>query len=373
MGLSKINLPNQNLSRQNLPRWPANAQTGFTLVDILFGLTVGILTAIVVMQTFSVFEKRTIAATKTSSAQASGSIALYNIARELQNAGYPLMPSDNSPLECTQFSYGATGINEIFPVSITDGVAIAGVKSASDSITIRYGDTHMGGIPTNIVAVDGDVISVDHNLGCQNAGEVALIVNGTSCAMSLVTSLSPPAIPPALENITLKETSEVAIAPEAEISCFGHWRETTYAVSIGNLVQDSYFSIAGIVNLQAQYGVSKTADSNHVDQWVDATGIWGAPISSPAIRNRIKAIRVALVVRTDKKELTNVTTACSSATDASPTGLCAWDDTSASPDTASPAPIIDLSDDNADWLKYHYRVFETILPLRNLIWAKDTL
>ena len=63
-----------------------------------------------------------------------------------------------------------------------------------------------------------------------------------------------------------------------------------------------------------------------------------------------------------------VTTACSSTTAAAPTGLCAW-----AGSVASPAPAIDLSPGDPNWARYRYRVFETIMPLRNVIWAKDTL
>ena len=36
-------------------------------------------------------------------------------------------------------------------------------------------------------------------------------------------------------------------------------------------------------------------------------------------------------------------------------------------------PTIDLSPGDANWARYRYRVFETIIPLRNVIWSKDTL
>jgi type IV pilus assembly protein PilW len=39
---------------------------------------------------------------------------------------------------------------------------------------------------------------------------------------------------------------------------------------------------------------------------------------------------------------------------------------------ASPAPAIDLTA-NADWQRYRYRVYETIIPLRNMIWSRNTL
>jgi type IV pilus assembly protein PilW len=48
--------------------------------------------------------------------------------------------------------------------------------------------------------------------------------------------------------------------------------------------------------------------------------------------------------------------------------VCAWTGT-----VASPAPTVDLNPGEANWGSYRYRVFETIIPLRNVIWSKDTL
>jgi type IV pilus assembly protein PilW len=88
-----------------------------------------------------------------------------------------------------------------------------------------------------------------------------------------------------------------------------------------------------------------------------------------ADRNRIKAVRVAIVARNGLQEKANVdgSTVCSSLTSTGPTGICAWAGTA-----NSPAPVIDLSND-ANWQKYRYRVYETIIPIRNMIWSKNTL
>ena len=125
-------------------------------------------------------------------------------------------------------------------------------------------------------------------------------------------------------------------------------------------------NVAEIVNLQAQYGVSASANSNTVTDWVNATGtIWGNP--SNANRNRIKAIRVAIVARNGLLEKEGVSTACSSLDSNNPTGLCAW-----AGSDRNLAPNIDLTS-ITDWQRYRYRVFTTIIPLRNVIWAKDAL
>lgn len=327
-------------------------QTGFTLVEIMVGLAIGMLATLVIMQVFSVFETQKRTTTGTADAQTNGGIALYNIGRELQVAGYPLMPADDSPLECTTLTFGATGITGISPVTITDG--------ASDTITLRYGSSASGGIPTAITAMgapNANDATVDNNFGCQ-VGDITLIANGTTCAMSSATAVT------GTTTVTLADTT--AAISGANLSCLGTWNEIAYAATGGELTRNGTPTVAGVVNLQAQYGISATAASNQITAWVDATGgTWAAP--SVADRNRIKAVRIAVVARNAKMEPGIVTAACSSTTAAAPTGLCAWEGSA-----ASPAPAIDLSAD-ANWQRYRYRVFETIVPLRNIIWSKDTL
>jgi type IV pilus assembly protein PilW len=332
-------------------------QTGFTLVEIMVGLAIGMLATLVIMQVFSNFEAQKRATTGSADAQTNGSIALYNIGREMQMAGYPLTPSTDSPLKCTTLTFGATGLTGISPVTITDGGG-----GASDTITIRYGSSAMGGIPTTITSVGAPTandVTVDSSLGC-NTNDIAMITNGTTCAMTSATAVTS-SVP---ATVTLQNMTNATAG--ASIACLGNWNEVTYRVNNGNLERNGVPSVVGIVNLQAQYGVSSSATSNQVTQWVDATGgTWAAP--TVADRNRIKAIRIAIVARNAKSEPGTVTAACSSTTTASPTGLCTWEGSA-----SSPAPTIDLSS-YSNWQNYHYRVFETIIPLRNVIWSKDNL
>ena len=133
----------------------------------------------------------------------------------------------------------------------------------------------------------------------------------------------------------------------------------------------AYPVVSDIVNIQAQYGISATASSNQVTQWVDATdgqasGNWGAGLTV-ADRNRIKAVHVAVVARNGLYEKGIVTNICTTAKGTVNNGPCAWDDSN-----TDAAPQIDLSND-PNWQHYRYRVFDTIVPLRNMIWARSTL
>jgi type IV pilus assembly protein PilW len=361
-------------------------QTGFTLIEIMVGLAIGLLATLIILQVLSVFETQKRSTTGTADAQTNGSIALFNITRELTLAGYPLVAGmsslDNtvldSPLECTTLGFAASvsALASIDPISITDDSLTAG---ASDSITFHYGDTDFGGVPATIGAPTGFDIPVKSNLGCQ-AGDIVLLTNGTSCALTSASSVSAVGTLPVTVKTADDPTSDgaltgVAVA-QANLACLGQWKEITFSTSNEtnrNASLDRSETpnvaatpiVAGIVNIQAQYGVSASQNSNQVTQWVDATGGWVTP--SIQDRNRIKAIRVAVVARNEKLENTDVTTACSSTTAPAPTGLCAW-----AGSAQSPAPAIDLSAD-AKWQKYRYRVFETIIPLRNVIWTRNAL
>ncbi len=342
-------------------------QAGFSLVEILVGLVIGLLASLVIMQVFTVFEGQKRTTTGSADAQTNGSIALYTIGHELQMAGYTLLPATDSPLECSAVSFGATGITSISPVNITDGGAGAG---ASDSVSIRYGNSASGGVPILISAVglpNANDITLDNNLGCQ-VGDITMVINGTSCALSSATALSGSKI------VTVADSTGAIVG--ASLSCLGTWTEAVLRVnpnydptdpanSQAYMERNGVPSVADIVNLQAQYGVSDTANSNLVTQWVNATGTWAAP--TVADRNRIKALHIAVVARNGLLEKDVVTTACTTNKGTVNNGPCAWDDAN-----VDAAPKIDLSND-PDWQHYRYRVFETIIPLRNMIWAKETL
>ena len=363
------------------PRRARFIPAGFSLIELMIGMTLGLLSVLIITQVMSLFEAQRRSTTGSADAQTNGGIALYSIARELQMAGFGLMPISNPALDCAVVNFGGTGITGIAPVSIADGVAAAGVN-ASDTITLRYATSQMGGTVSQITFMPLSVATVGSNLGCQ-VGDVTLASAGTNCALSTATAISAPGVAPI--TITLANTNTAA--PGANLACLGSWNEITYAVNpaTGNLDRTSMVngvatttpSVVGVVNLQAQYGVSAAFNSNQIVQWVDASGAWAAP--TVANRNRIKAIRIAVVARNAKIEPAAVTTTCSSTATAAPTGLCAWDATSALPNPiappflASPAPTVDLNPADANWARYRYRVFETIIPLRNVIWAKGTL
>jgi len=363
------------------PLRSSSAQTGFSLVELLVGLVIGLIVTLVVMQVFSDFEGQKRTTMGTADAQTNGNIALYNVQRDAQLAGYglPIFAKTNPPLLCSTLKIDGVDapVNNLSPITITDGGLGAG---ASDSVTIRYGTTPLGGVPVIIGLVTPTAtppavtVGVDNNMGCQK-DDVAIVASGSSCFLTTVNSVT------LTKNIELKDGT--GIVSGASISCMGNWSSITYAINnnqlernVGSTVSPN---VADIVNMQAQYGISTAGNDNKITAWVDATGAtWSPATITVADRNRIKAVRIAVVARNGLLEKESVTAVCSSTTAANPTGLCAWDATTVATLPVSPAPSIDLSKtangaDNPDWQHYRYRVYETIIPIRSMIWSKDAL
>lgn len=343
-------------------------QTGFSLVEIMVGLVIGLLATLVIMQVFATFEGQKRTTTGSADAQTNGSIALFTIQRDMLMAGFglPVFDKQNPPLKCDPTvtvdhdSVAATAAIDMFPIAITEGGA-----GASDTIRIRYATDSAiakNGVAVKIVGLTAPVAGVDNNLGC-NDGDVVLISSGTSCVMTRVNDTD---LAVDTTHITLQSSAGAVIG--ASLACMGKWNQFTYSV-VGNQLQRNDASIATptpivseIVNIQAQYGISATADSNKIVNWVSASGAWAAP--SIADRNRIRAIHVAVVARNGLMEKDNVTQPCTTTKGTVNQGPCAWDDAD-----LDPAPVLDLSIGDANWQRYRYRVYETIIPLRNLVWA----
>lgn len=386
---------NQNALSKN-----ATYQVGFSLVELMVGLVIGLFATLAIMQVFGAFEGQKRTTSGTADAQTNGSVALYNLQRDVRLGGYglPLMDDANLGLKCSATTLSTTAVPphslsipiNIVPVVIQDGVA----ATDSDSITVNYGATNNAGLPVEVSALESQVgdsfpVNIINNMNCRNS-DIVIAINDTNCVAQQITtgppfsgaiSLTMPlprAAGPASTHITLY--SNAGITAGSKISCVTGWNSVTYSVVNNQLMRGVTAMVDGIVNMQAQYGISATPDSNQITQWVNATGAWAAPgitalacNAANANRNCIKAVRVAIVARNGLLERPPaVSTACSSTTAANPTGVCAWDATSANPSVASPAPTVNLTN-TPSWGQYRYRVYESIIPLRNVVWTKDRL
>lgn len=356
---------------------PIHINKGFSLVELLIGLIIGLLATLAVSNAFTQFEQRKRNVSGGADAQTNGNLALYYIQRDAQNAGFalPTFKNDPSPFDCantTTITQDAVSIN-LSPIIITEG------GNTRDTINVRYGNAANGG--AFISDLSGTIAAPQFKttlFGCL-AGDVVLLQNATKCSLGRLqtnpavnsgnTTLS-------VANLTGNMT-DADIGLNAHVACLGDWNQYQFAVNnnfemsrtggfqSGAKFPDSAASpiVSDIVALQAQYGISADLTTNQVSSWVDATNDFG-PTMTVANRNRIKAIRVAVVARDGGLQKNNVSQACNG-TAVGLRNVCIWsgDDTPSN---------VDLSG-IANWQRYRYRVYETAIPLRNVLWNRDAL
>lgn len=355
---------------------PANARRslGFSLVEVMVAMLIGLIGTIVIFQTFAVSESQRRTTTGGGDAQQNGLLALAGIERDARLSGFGInypnlygcttnLHDEGPPVRNTTFTFA--------PARITDGAS-----GAPDSLTFVYGSSNKLVAPAKLLvttAVGAGSLRVDNQFGFLVDDLVITGQVGINCSMFQTTAVATDTLTFGNGNYTNSSGGTSAArynnATGATVA-YTAWDDTTstgtrvfnigatpmigtYAVSGGqltfqNLATDSTASpiIDGIVQLQAQYGKDTDADSA-VDTW-NAT----APATSVDWSN-VLAIRVAVVARSPLPEKPNPTT-----------NLC---------DTTPVAPswmggTIDLTAD-ADWMCYRYRVFQTVIPLRNVLWA----
>jgi len=358
---------------------------GFSLVELMVAVLIGLIGTVVIFQVFAVFEGTKRTATGAGEAQQNGLIALTTLERDARMAGYGInyLPL----LGCTVSAYDSVGTRSFtFPlvaVSMTDGAS-----GAPDSLTFTYGTSGMLIQPGKLTlssATGASSSGLDSVYGFLQ-GDLIIVGNSgaspaTNCTMRQVTAIPPAtATPntidhssgsgatrryndpaglgvayPAWDSTTVTGgrvftfgAAPPANPPVTSIPVVGTYSIVNGQLSYQNLITDSAASptVDGIVQLQAQYGYDTNNDGTiQAGEWTTA---------APASWARVLAMRIAVLARSDQPEKPDPTTFVCGTTTAAPT----WAGGTIDPSVTNPT----------DWRCYRYRVFETQVPVRNLIW-----
>lgn len=376
--------------------------TGFSLVEIMVGLTVGLVTVLVVMQVMQVAEARKRSSTSGADAVVNAALGLYMIERDAKNAGYG-MSSVQDSVGCPVRAQ-VSGVNRPFnlvPVTIGDSA-----NGAPD--TIRFLASNKNGVtlPTRI-AVDHPVTAanffVESDLGVE-VGDMMIAVP------SVLSTANPPTNWCSVFQVTgtggaggggggngggqgqnqvlhnsgqsdWNQPGGSTIFPSSgymagdHVVNLGSFLDHTYSIENNYLRLTDYKMpiddsddldlYPNMVQLQAVYGKDTDVPrDNRVNVW-NAT----AP-TTPAEWKQIIAVRVALVSRGQSPEPevvtldgANAASTCNN-TMPHPAAVC-W-----KPDPNGNGVKIDVSAGNPNWQRYRYRVVETTIPLRNAIWRE---
>lgn len=373
-------------------------QRGFGLVEIVVAMALGLISTIIIFQVFAGFEGRQRTTVSHVDATESGMMALLAIERDARQGGLGLVGfgrGSDRQIVCRSISAfvgGALQTTAVMPVRLIEGTTASG-----DTIEVTYGTSPFSATPARLVvdAVSSDpavdlVVSNSANGQMFAVGDTLLVSEPGQptkpCAQLKVTGQAVD-----LAGIRIQHAASDPMNPDATNNIFpvsptiGYRTSPTnpsLVINVGRLMRVQY-AVSGrslealdlasgarealadsIVAVQAQYGITATALSQDITAWVNPSGAWATP--SPGDVARIKAIRIAVVARSTNPERDDVTDAtCTTPGGTVSAGPCAWIDDS----VASPAPAIDLSGLGADWRRFRYRVYETVVPLRNVIWG----
>ncbi|MGB9150477.1 MAG: PilW family protein, partial [Burkholderiales bacterium] len=321
----------------------ADKQSGFSLVEVMVGLLIGLLGTIVIFQVFSISEGQKRTTTSGNDANQSGVFALYTLERHLRMGGGGLINEKNTMGCLIRASFNGAvvlpaaaafpapfatlnGQLRAAPLLIQDGGG-----SNPDNVVVMYGNSALAGVAIDMTAF-GDSVSVPNTVGFATGDIVlastpfktTLFEPPGDCFIGQMTNAPGPAVEtieltPAANNYNSAGGITSTGYPFDGINLgqagfLGFGISSTAAdrfelVSYDFLTAGPVTAIAdNIVNLQALYGVDdgsggKTAEDSIIDAWVPATGTWSyaaltdGSFNASAKLRRIKAVRLALVAR----------------------------------------------------------------------------
>lgn len=357
----------------------SSRQSGFSLIEILVGMAIGMLGIIVMMQVFAVSEARKRTTNAGSDAQGNAALALDGMRREILRGGYGFAGA--RLLSCNlQLPNGAPV--PLAPVIINPAAAVIPAGDPNtDTLLVAYGssDDQPEGYQLNLPPPPPPY---------------TLLGTGPMRANDWVIPAPPPPSPTAacaLPTLALQRVTGVAgsivattganVATATALFNLGAApRFLAYAVRNGNLTVCDFMTadcgaaipLVGttpnpdpavwrpvannVVSLRAQYGRDTSVPMNGTADVFDQT----SPTTNCGWA-RASAVRLVLVARSAQYEKEDVTPAAPQ-----------WQGTgSATPVLIDVSRIADGTPNgtaNALWRQYRYRVFETLVPLRNVAW-----
>jgi type IV pilus assembly protein PilW len=377
-------------------------QRGLSLIEMLVGLVIGGVALLAVFQTVTIFDRHTETTTSGGDAQIAGSLAIFNIERDVKEAGFGFGRADPVDMGCL---VNATDVNppRAFAFAMSPVEIVPGAGGAPDQINVLYGSSAFFG---SVEKFDASTPNSKHMVRRNGfkAGDVVVVASSSSasaasstCQLVEITDAS------IADGFTVAHDFGVTSYPtfygaanqpmrfNSAASGLGETftagtmynlgpapRRNTWSVVNGHSLMKSdlirVFASEvsdGVVNLKAQYGIDLNNDGQISSaEWVAAT-----PATQPTDWTKVLAIRVAVLVRSRQFERNGDPQASAPApvTVTVPT----WSGSASSPflmtDVNAAADNFGGSPNTPDpnnWRFYRYRVYERSIYLRNMLWGQ---
>ena len=376
-------------------------QHGMTLVEVLVAVAIGLIGILIITQAYLASDSYNRSTLGEGGAQTNGTIALYTVQRDLRMSGYGM--ADSRALGCGNINWYYNGA---YSGNITGGtlpnltlapVMITTAAGAPDTITIMYSSDANRMVPGTLTKPMPDPsaeLNVDGTVGFE-VGDLVLLVSNTApvtCTMEELTTVQT-----ASSKIQHNSGSSAPYNPPGGGSLFPAYGTNSLVFNLGNPIVHRYSVVKtdatctsgcqaslrltdnillggagtpydlldGIVDLKAQYGKDNGVDNgtvSHTTYTANDGIIDSYDSTTPATAaewQQVLAVRLAVLARVGNYEKPATAGGNCTATTAMPI----WSGSSGSPFNA-----IDVSTASSQDRCYKYRVFETVVPLRNMIW-----
>jgi type IV pilus assembly protein PilW len=353
------------------------------LVEILVGVLIGMIGIVVIFQVLQISEERKRTTGAGSDAQISGSVGMYNLNRDLMLAGYGFGTAPSPYMGCTIAAYDSARATPNFTFTLSPIIITDGAGGAPDTIAVLYGNSNMVAVPQTYDTATGTSKHTQGRSGFQK-GDVVIIANATpACALAQITDntnsdgVTVDHVNGTYTSFYTNTSAASRYNPGASPIAAGQGflynlgptpRRSIWSIQSGKLVytddlhwtdanadgvNDAVEIATGVINLQAQYGIDG-ANGNPVDAQISA-GEWTN--AAPADWTKVRAVRVALLARSMQYEKSAATTTAPSWAG----GAFVMTNVDGTPDTSPGDPN--------DWRHYRYRVYQVVVPVRNMIWG----
>lgn len=365
---------------------------GMSLVELMVGAAIGLIGIVIITHIYLTNEQHKRTTTAAGGAQTNGAIALFTLERDIRQAGFGLNSSFAFQCNCNSLvNAGCSAVQYYYDLkfsfppnaSITNSrnaltlypFIITDAANGPDTLSVFYGSDNERALSTvlidNLNPATAD-IKPDGTAGFED-GNLLVLQNGPTCAMMQVTGIVSESLLHA-QNLW-NPAAGMPTFPKDVTRVFNlgsrpTWK--TFNVVNGKLQVTDQLAVLtqgaisqdvmdGIVDLQAQYGKDTSATPDGVvDVWTKVLPAGGVGTNFDANDiMQVIAVRLAVLARSEHYEKPGTAGGPCEAT------------TAANRPTWAGGAFFALDAPGVLPSCYKYRVFETVVPLRNMIWRPE--
>jgi type IV pilus assembly protein PilW len=338
-------------------------QHGFGLIELMISLVIALVITLAAASSAMVFnatQKQTLGA---GAAGSNAAATLAVIKEEVGQAGLGFFGEAAYLCSGLNLSVGTSNLSmaSFSPVQV---VRTAGV----DQLDVMYASSVTGGANVLIKQASDKGSAVTKSYLPAAVGDAILLAPATPvdpCSVRSVTAVST-TLPLTLTfgaSGTGNQYNQVAFASpatyaaDARINHLGNLSWTRFRLDGSNLLLEqpmtgaSAIMARNVIAFRVQYGVSAAAGQSTISTWQEPTGAGWTPLSVVNTQ-RLRAVKVGIVVRSDQPEKKEGGTTCVATSDAPQV----FDFVTTPPDVGG-----------VPWNCYRYRTSVVTVPLRNWV------